>query len=451
MRWSPWPRSVRGRLAAVAAAGALLIGAATGVLLLASLDAEVDQAVDAGLRTRADDIEASARAGSLELAQEEAYAQITTPDGQVLVSSSTIGAGQRVLTPPETAAAAVIESVFERPAPGLGDHARLLARPVRLGDLEVVIVVGASTVSATRAEEHLRTLVLAATPVLALLVGVAAWWVAGRALRPAERMAGEAESISLVEPGRRLSVPARDHELAHLGGRLNAMLERIEHAYEHERAFLDDASHELRTPLAVLRGELELALRGTGDPQVRAALRAALAETDRLVAITSDLLTLARADSGGLAIEPEPVDVRAACEQARDRVSDGRAVVEIVGAGATAFADPRRVEQILVNLLANACRHAASAVQVTVDDGAFDGWVAVEVADDGEGFPADLLPRAFDRFSRAGDERHRGEGRTGLGLAIVAALADALGGSVSAANGPPLGGAVVTVRLPARP
>lgn len=440
-----WPRSVRGRLAALTAAGSLLVGAATGALLLASMRDEVGRAVDDGLETRADDIESSLRAGTPTIVEDEAYAQILTVDGDVVVSSATLAGGGPVLTPEELGRAEVIQTVFDRAAPRLGDHARLLARPVRLGDLEVVVVVGTNTAAEVTAQQHLRSILLVAVPALSLLLGVTAWWVAGRALRPAERMADEAETISLTEPGRRLPVPSGDHELAHLGERLNAMLARMEAAYEHERAFLDDASHELRTPLAVLRGELELALDATTPGAIDEALRSALEETDRLAAITTDLLTLARADGGELALRPEPVDARAVCEAVRDRVVDGRIAVDITG-DARVQADRHRLEQIVTNLVVNAARHASSRVHVAIERR--DTAVEIEVADDGHGFPPELLPRAFERFSRASTDRQRGEGRTGLGLAIVATLTQAHGGSVAARNGPPLGGAVVTVRLP---
>ena len=136
---------------------------------------------------------------------------------------------------------------------------------------------------------------LVGAPLLVLALGVVVWIVTGAALRPVERMAEEAEAISMSEPGRRLPEPIGDHELARLGRTLNAMLERIEAAFARERAFVDDASHELRTPLAILRGELELTAGDADDPEaVRLAMASSLEEVERLGRMTEDLLTLSR-------------------------------------------------------------------------------------------------------------------------------------------------------------
>lgn len=444
------PQSVRGRLATLSAIGALVLASATGFLLFRTLGGAVTDAIDDGLSARADDIETSLAAGDLQLAQEEAFAQVMTPAGELFLSSATIGRDNLVLTPEEVAVAAQRETVFEREVDGLGGQARLLARPARLNDADTIIMVGASSESAARAETRLRTVLALTVPILALLLGVAAWWVAGRALAPAERMARQAERISLTAPGRRLTVPPKDHELADLGRSLNAMLERIENAYEHERAFLDDASHELRTPLSILRGELELTLDELGDEASASSVRSALEETDRLAAITSDLLTLARADNHNITLDLEPVNLRLAAEAARDRLSrpEERVFVEVVGKSVKALADKRSLEQVLVNLLSNARRHARERVLVTIER--HQRRAVVEVADDGPGFDPELLPRVFERFSRADDGRSRRAGGTGLGLAIAKALTEAQGGELAAHNGLPLGGAVIELSLPRR-
>jgi signal transduction histidine kinase len=283
----------------------------------------------------------------------------------------------------------------------------------------------------------------------AVVAGAVAWWAAGQTLRPVQRMARRAERISAESPARRLPVAAHDHELAELGRALNRMLARIAEGREQERQFLDDASHELRTPLTILRGELELAQETVGDPAAtRAALASALEEVERLTAITTDLLTLARADSRGLPLRHQAVDLNEFARRAAARASAGGEVqVSVEGHPLVAHLDPRRVQQILTNLLSNAVRHARSHVVVSVTSR--PGAVVLSVSDDGPGFPEALLPRAFERFvlAKAGEQASRA--RTGLGLAIVAALAEAHGGAVTAGNGGRLGGAVVEVVLPA--
>ena len=122
-------------------------------------------------------------------------------------------------------------------------------------------------------------------------------------------MRDEAAEISRLGSGRRLPVPPAGDELAKLGGTLNEMLERLERSAERERGFVASASHELRTPLALLKAELELALReGRTAEELREAVASAAGESDRLVQLAEDLLVLARADEGRLPVRPERLD-----------------------------------------------------------------------------------------------------------------------------------------------
>jgi signal transduction histidine kinase len=248
----------------------------------------------------------------------------------------------------------------------------------------------------------------------------------------------------------RLPRPPGNDELAELGDTLNEMLRRIHTTMQHERAFIDDASHELRTPIAVLRGELELARLDLGDgegaDQLAAALDSALEETDRLARLADNLLVLARADAGQLVEGRTRFDLAELVRAVVAATPAGEVAVEIrAGAPVELEADPSTLERVVQNLLSNAARHAASRVRMTVT--ADKDAAVLSVADDGPGFDDELLRRAFDRFVRSGT-RSRIEGGAGLGLAIVAASAEAMGGTVRAANGRPLGGARVTVRIP---
>jgi signal transduction histidine kinase len=250
----------------------------------------------------------------------------------------------------------------------------------------------------------------------------------------------------MTNPGERLPQPEGHDEIAQLGGTLNAMLERIETTVAHERAFVDDASHELRAPLAVLRGELELALDEDDLGSIKRGVASSLEETDRLARLAADLLTLARVDAGATAASSATCDLTATARSAVRRMppADGVAVT-VDGAEALVPGPAEWVEEIVSNLVTNSVDHATSRVDVSVLR-ENDRW-RLTVADDGPGFPPDLLPRAFERFARG--DRARGRGGTGLGLAIVSGVARALGGDVSARNGPPLGGATVDVTLPA--
>jgi signal transduction histidine kinase len=279
------------------------------------------------------------------------------------------------------------------------------------------------------------------------LAAVGAASVAAAVLRPVRAMAEEATRLSVSDPDGRLPAPDAP-ELAVLAGSLNALLAQARAALARERAFVDDASHELRTPLTVLRGELELAALELADGDLAATtdgLARARAEAERLGRLAEDLLVLARLDGGAIRLRRNAVELVELVRTAVARfppppLVDVRGPVVLVGG------DEDRLLQVLTNLLANAVAHAQVQVLVSVRDLGADG-AEIEVADDGPGFPATVLAGAFERFRRGSEGRRRGEG-SGLGLAIVEGVVRAHGGTVAAGNGGPLGGAVVTVRLP---
>jgi signal transduction histidine kinase len=262
-------------------------------------------------------------------------------------------------------------------------------------------------------------------------------------------MRAEASAISASEPGRRLPLPDSRDEIHRLGETLNAMLDRLEAALERERTFVADAGHELRTPLAVLRAELELALRRPrSQAELERTVRSAAAEAERLALLADDLLVLARADRGRLSVRRAPVSSRALLAHVAERFSararsDERAIrvdtepdVELAG-------DELRLQQALGNLVENALRHGRGTIRLAAAES--NGFVELHVVDEGAGFPEEYLPRAFDRFSRADDAR-AGDG-AGLGLTIADVIARAHGGAAHAAN-LESGGADVWLSLP---
>lgn len=227
------------------------------------------------------------------------------------------------------------------------------------------------------------------------------------------------------------------------------MLGRLEGALERERAFVADAGHELRTPLALLKTELELALRRPrSEAELADAIRSAGQETDRLAKLADDLLLLARSDRSQLPLRREQVAVDALLHRVAERFGNraqetDRAIEVEPSEVLEIHADPTRLEQALGNLVQNALNHGRGSVRLSA--AAHDGQVELHVRDEGDGFPPSFLPHAFDRFSRADDARS-GEG-TGLGLTIADAIARAHGGSAHAANSS-AGGADVWLSLP---
>lgn len=439
--------SIRSRLTLLATAAAAVVLTISSLLLYDGLYSAIDDAVTAELRIRSDDVIAELRADAEPPLVGGMITQVLTHDGEVLTprgASSILSAGEL-----PTARGT---SIIERPVDGVGNSARILIQSVELpGGEERVIVVAGSTAPIIEAQRRLAVVLGIAGPVMMLGVAATAWILTTVALRPVAHMSQRADTLSLSDPNARLPQPPGRDEIAQLGTTLNSMLARIASTVAHERAFIDDASHELRTPLAVLRSELELArfeigTKDTAD-QTAAALDSALEETDRLITLAERLLVLARADAGGLVGPPEAVGVIDVVSRVIDRLAVATPAIETHITANVVWCDPFGFEQIISNLLDNAVHWAATRVRL--DATATTHGITITVADDGPGFAPDVLDRAFDRFSRASASRERSAG-AGLGLAIVAEITAALGGQIDAANGPPLGGARVTVTFPAR-
>jgi two-component system, OmpR family, sensor kinase len=292
-------------------------------------------------------------------------------------------------------------------------------RAVPAGDGRV-LVVGKSLASRDETLDRLSHEFLLGAPLALLLATFAGYLLAGAALRPVEAMRRRAAAITAATPGARLPVPATHDEISRL----------LEVAFRHERRFVADASHELRTPLALLRTELELALRRTRSrEELEQALRSAAEETDRLTSLAEDLLLVARIDQGALPVRREPVDARELFDKVAGRfavrAAESNRAVHVGPSDVVIDADPARLEQALGNLVANGLVHGAGTVELSARS--VNGHVELHVTDEGVGFPNGFEQRAFDRFSRA--DEARGRGGTGLGLAIVQAIAEAHGGS----------------------
>jgi two-component system, OmpR family, sensor kinase len=446
------PRTLRGRLTLVFALVTAALCLLVGVLVDFQYRNALRDALDDGLVTRFDNLEGQlATSGDLAveptLPDAEAFAQIVDVDGEVVSAAPRALLERRVLTKGELDDARTRRITIERAAAPGDQRSRLLAGPAGQAGLGLVVVVGTSLQEAIDAQHRLEMALVIGLPLLAALVSVGGWFLAGAALKPVRDLVEEADEISAVAargPGQRLSVPETGEELADLARHLNELLARIEAAVEHERAFLDDASHDLRTPISIVRSELELARMQTEEGgELTQALDSALEEVDRLDRLAVNLLVLARTRSAGPP-RPETVELGALSRRAAQTVArsrDGEAVpVEVTGS-AQVRGDEDAIERAVLNLVENAARHADRRVDVAVSSD--DDQAVVVVRDDGPGFPAELLGRAAGRFVRGAGDEHG----AGLGLAIVDAIAAAHGGDIEIENRPD-GGAEVQLRLP---
>jgi signal transduction histidine kinase len=205
-----------------------------------------------------------------------------------------------------------------------------------------------------------------------------------------------------------------------------------------QQRFVADAAHELGTPLAVLRGEIELALRRERSGEdYRSALVSCREEMERLSRLAENLLSLATADAGRKLIHKEPCDPAAILARVQAKFAlmaqeKGVALRSLPEEHSHLFqADPVAVEQVLDNLVSNALRHTPRGETVTLQVRSTAAKCLFTVRDTGEGIPSNHLPQLFERFHRVDNARNRSVGGAGLGLAIVKTLMEAHGGSVA--------------------
>ncbi len=342
-------------------------------------------------------------------------------------------------------------------------HFRVLAQTVTDQSTSttatLIIAIPLTEVSQTQSRLALVEILVTLTVLVGL--GLLAWWIVRRELRPLDDMAATAGAIAAGDLTRRVA-PADDRsEVGRLGTALNAMLTQIEEAFTRQhnsenalRRFLAQASHELRTPLASVRGYAELFRRGARErpEDLDLAMRRIEQEAARMGALVEDLLLLARLDEGR-APDRRPVDLtQLAADAAADAriVAPGRDVsVEQTGP-VTVAGDESRLRQVLGNLVTNALRHGGPDAHVRLSTSVTADQAVLEVADDGPGMRPEVAARAFEPFYRPEESRARGEGTAGLGLSIVAAIAEAHGGRVELVTAPGQG-ATFRVLLPLEP
>lgn len=321
---------------------------------------------------------------------------------------------------------------------------RLRVEPVGPADTDAVFAV-AQFLDPQRAQvrDSARIAIVANLIVLGV-ASVLAYVAAGRLLRPVRLVTEAATTISETDLSRRVPVDG-DDEISELARALNGMLDRLEHAFDSQRRFFDDAGHELRTPITIVRGNLELL---PEDPEARArALHIVNAELDRMARMVQDLLTLAKSERPDfLAVEEVELHTLVLDAHGTARALAPRDWTVDVRTRTTIDADPQRLLQALMQLAENATRYTEPGDRIGLgcdDDGEH---VLAWVHDTGLGIPVEDQARIFERFTRGGNQR--GEG-TGLGLSIVAAIAEAHGGQVRVDS--ELGtGTTFTVCLPRR-
>ena len=281
-------------------------------------------------------------------------------------------------------------------------------------------------------DDHLRVQGLVVAVVVTVALGVA-WITAGRLLKPLRSVTETARTINETGLDQRIAVDS-DDEVGMMAATFNQMLDRLEDAFETQRAFIDDAGHELRTPITVIMGQLELM---GDDPDERAATLAVVnEELDRMSRIVEDLLLLAKSEQPNF-IQVEEVEVSDFTTElaVKARSLGDRGWIIDESASGTVMLDPQRITQAVLNLARNAVEHTGIGTEVGIGSAIEDDHLVIWIRDQGPGIPAEDQPRLFDRFARGSADKRRSDG-AGLGLAIVKAVSEAHGGRVTLRSRP---------------
>jgi signal transduction histidine kinase len=321
----------------------------------------------------------------------------------------------------------VQEVVFPSLSRTLGGFELQLTR-ARMVDLERLVN--------ERALDNLRRYSLYTVALLFPLSVVIGWLVAGRALRPVERIGDVAREIQSTDLSRRIRLGGTDDEFKRLADTFDAMLDRLEKGNRDQRAFVEDTTHELRNPLAVMATTLDVAL---SDPDadvesLRHAGEVVRRTIDRTSRTVDELVTFARQDQRRQAMVAVPLlplleesvgDYRVAAAARRIDLRTGPTVETMVQG------DRDSLKRALGNLLDNAVRLAPEGSEIVASCGVSGSWAWMAVTDQGPGIPRELHERIFERSWGAADQHDRARRRSGLGLAIVRQVMAGHGGLVT--------------------
>jgi signal transduction histidine kinase len=266
------------------------------------------------------------------------------------------------------------------------------------------------------------SIALAMMAVISIWLG---WLVAGRALRPIRTITEAAREISASSLDRRLALAGPDDELTRLASTFDQLIERLEVSFDAQRQFVANASHELRTPLTLERALVEVAL-ADPDPSVESLRQMGeqvLAAGEQQERLIEALLTLSRSQRG--LDRHERVDLTAAADQALHTLENSDLTVSTTLEPASTSGDPRLVERLVANLVANAVRHNTPGGRIEITTETREGRALFTIDNTGPVIPPGDLNRLFEPFQRLDAERTDASTGVGLGLSIVRAVAAA--------------------------
>lgn len=284
--------------------------------------------------------------------------------------------------------------------------------------------------------KNLLLLYLILTPVIIIIAIVGGLFLASRSLKPVDWMTKVAYEISMGDLSRRLNIPYTNDEIGRLAHTFDTMIDKIDNSFKIQRRFIADASHELRTPIAIIQSYAESALNSfRSEDEYRNALTIILSEAKHMGKLVSDLLFLARSDSGNEKLHIEELNfgelVEGIVAELNPIAQENNINLKIIKNGNFIVqGDQTRLTQLLYNIIDNAIKYTLPGGEIRVSVEKEGNFVKTSVSDTGIGIPEEHLPHIFERFYRVDKARSREKGGTGLGLSICQWIARAHGGKI---------------------
>ena len=314
---------------------------------------------------------------------------------------------------------------------------RILSIPVAENHKIAYIVQVASPLSSIySALNKLKIMLSVLLPLTVLLTGIIGAFLAKVALKPVDRIIKDMRQITAENLKNRIIIPETKEEIKRLADTFNDMLARLENAFSSQRRFIEDLAHELKTPLAILKGEMEVALK-----KIRSAkeygdiLNSGLEEVNRINSVVENLLIFARFENETIMLKTKILDITILLN---DIVNDIKILAMQKNIGIfisaqekiTVLGDEDKLRRLFLNVLDNAIKYTPLGGKVDISVTKKNNFVQIKVSDTGIGIPEKEISHIFDRFYQVNKSGHKGG--FGLGLSIARSIVEAHKGRIEA-------------------
>ena len=330
---------------------------------------------------------------------------------------------------------------------------RMITMPI-LENKKVISIVQVGSSLEDFEETSKRLLIIMIISIITAISAtiIVGYFMAKKTMKPVDQIRRAAVKISSSNLDERIDIKGRKDELGRLAETFNAMIARLKDSFHRINQFSIDVSHELKTPLTILKGETELALRKERtNEEYKRSMESNLEEIDRMSRIIDDLLLLSKAETKDIILNMERVDLRdLLADVCMDmKIFSQNKGVEVVVKeleDVRIAGDELKLRRMITNIVENAVKYGRTGGQVVVSSYLQNGYVCIDVKDDGVGISGNDIKFIFDRFYRADRSRKRESG-SGLGLSISKWIAEAHKGTIEVES-KPASGSLFTIKLP---